>query len=130
MSTIPTRRSRALEYTVIACVAAGLLFGIIHLVRRTAAIHDRVEAIAAGCRPVVVAQATRLAEKHPGLKWSIDGINVLGKIVPDQPDQNTCAVSLTFNVGGQVDRELWDVEALAGSFGLGSAKFAGVETNQ
>jgi hypothetical protein len=37
---------------------------------------------------------------------------------------------MTFNVGGQVDKELWDVGALAGSFGLGSAKLAGVATNQ
>jgi hypothetical protein len=130
MSTMTTRRSRAVEYTVIACVAAGLLFGIYHLTHRVVAIRDRVEAIAAGCRPVVIDQANRLAEKHPGLTWSIDDIKVLGEIAPDQPDQNTCAVSMTFNVGGHVDKELWDVGALGGSFSLGSAKLAGVETKQ
>jgi hypothetical protein len=130
MGTILTRRSRAVEYTAVACVAAALLFGVFHLVNRSAAIQARAEAIAAECRPVVVAQAIRLAQKHPDLKWSIDDIKVLDKIVPDQPDQNTCAVSMTFNLGGHVDRELWEVEDAAASFGLGSAKFAGVETDQ
>ncbi|WP_175927419.1 hypothetical protein [Burkholderia cepacia] len=130
MNTVPTptRRSRAVEYTVVACIAAGLSFSIFHLVRRNAAIHERVEEIAAGCRPVVVAQASRVAQKNPGLMWSIDRIELLDEVVPDRPDQNTCAVSMTFDVGGQVDKELWRVGAVAGSFQLVSAKFAGLET--
>ncbi|KWN06428.1 hypothetical protein WT83_27490 [Burkholderia territorii] len=128
MSTLSTRRSRAVEYTVIGCVAVGVLFGMVHLVRRDYATQNRADAIAAGCRPVVVAQASRLAQERPGLKWSIDRIDVLGEIVPDQPDQNTCAVTMTFDVGGHVDKELWGVGAVAGLFQLGSAKLSGVET--
>jgi hypothetical protein len=130
MTAITTRRSRAVEYTLVGCVAVGLLVGIYHFMRRDVAIRDRVEAIAAGCRPVVVAQATRLAKKYPDLTWSIDGINVVGDICPDQPMQNTCAVSMTLEVGGQVDKELWDVGAMAGQFLMGSAKLGGVEINQ
>ncbi|KWB20822.1 hypothetical protein WL32_16970 [Burkholderia cepacia] len=77
---------------------------------------------------MVVAQASRVAQKNPGLKWSIDRIDLLDEVVPDRPDQNTCAVSMTFDVGGQVDKELWRVGAVAGSFQLVSAKFAGLET--
>ncbi|UEC05500.1 hypothetical protein [Burkholderia vietnamiensis] len=124
------RRSRAVEYAVAGCVAAGLLFGVLHFARRISAVHERVEAIAAGCRPVVDAQANRLAQQHAGLTWAVNDIRVLGDIDPDQPDQNTCAVSMTFNVGGQPDKERWEVGAQAGSFALGSAKLAGVETNQ
>ncbi|MGF6440669.1 hypothetical protein [Paraburkholderia youngii] len=124
------RRSRAVEYVVAGCVAAGLLFGVVHFARRISAVHERLEAIAAGCRPLVAAQANLLARQHPGLTWTVDDIRVVGDIEPDQPVQNTCAVSMTFNLGGQPDKELWDVGALAGSFALGSAKLAGVETNQ
>lgn len=126
MSPIAKRRFRTVECVVAGCVAVGLLFWIFHLVRRDVAIRDRAETIAAGCRPVVVAQATRLVQKHPGLKWSINHIDVLGDIDPDQPMQNTCAVSVTFRVGDKVDKELWTVDAIAGEFLIGSATLANV----
>lgn len=128
MSANTTQRSRTIEYSIAGCIALAMIFGVVHLARRNAAIHERVEAVAAGCRPLVVAQAKRLTDKYPGLKWSIDDIRILGDIDLDQPMNNTCAVSITFDEGGHADRELWDVGAIDGQFIIGSAKLAGVET--
>lgn len=130
MSTLTTRRSRAIEYTIVACVAAVIMVGIVHLMRHSVAVQRRVEAIGAGCRPLVVAQASRLAQQHPGLTWSIERMQVLGDIETDQPDQNICAVAMRFDVNGQVDRESWEVQALGGTFVLRSARLAGVETRE
>lgn len=130
MNTNTTPRSRAIEYSIAGCLAVAMLFGVFHLVRRNVAIHERVEEVATGCRPLVVEQAKRLADRYPGLKWSIDDIHVLGDIKPDQPMSNACSVSITFDVGGHADHELWEVGAIAGQFVIGSARFAGVETIQ
>lgn len=130
MSTNTARRGRAIEYTVAGCLAIALIFGIVHQVRHAVAVRDRVEAVAAGCRPVVVAQAKLLTEQHPGLKWSIGDTQVLGDIEPDQPVNNACSVSITFDVGGHPDKELWLVGAIGGQFLIGSARLAGVETIQ
>lgn len=130
MNAKTAQRSRAIEYSIAGCIALAMIFGVVHLMHRNAAIHERVEAVAAGCRPLVVAQAKRLTDKYPSLKWSIGDIHIMGDIERDQPMNNTCVVSITFDVGGHADRELWEVGAIDGQFVIGSAKFAGVETIQ
>lgn len=131
MSIILEKRSSIIKYAVGGCIAASLLFWLSHAVRHYAAIQDRIDSIAAGCRPVVAAQAKLLTDKYPGISWTIDNISVVGDITTDQPDLNDCLVSMKFDLGThQLDSEMWQVAAMTGSFALTSAKFMGVETTK
>jgi hypothetical protein len=124
------RISRLVEYIAYGCLSVAALAFLYHEVGRQHVIRERVERVSAGCLKVVTAAATQIAAKHPETKWSTGKVSVLGDLESEGPDSNSCSVAMTFQIGPEVDREVWLAADTSGYFGMLSARFMGVETVQ